>query len=537
MLLLILFSVTASLVSASQNESLKANLSAVVAAADTTIFETDFEDYDIGTIPPGFYVQYSGQGYQYQVITTDAARSGSKSIQAWGSPGWGANIYYPVEKPEKGRIGFEVWVKANPKEEGWAQFVSTTGSYWGWGWAGVGFDSEGNINAPATAPNVYKNPQPDADNWYNVRSEVDVETGACWAWIDDELVVNGVTPADAGRDTPDAYQTIDVMGIGDSSWYESPSTPTYFDDFRLYFVPPPPPIVAEANGPYEGTEGTSIVFDASGSYGPSGSTLDYRWDFNGDGSYEADWSNNPTASYTYGDDWQGDVKLEVRDAANIDAIVSDTASVEVNNADPTAKVDSVNQPGKYFILPYDTLTFEGSFADAGWLDTHTADWDFGDGSVDLAVIDEENEEPDATGAATIEHGYIAPGAYEVTLEVADDDNGIGTAMAAVIVVPIQDVLASINNYIKGLPSSAFDKQADQRKNTLSNKINAIGKAIDGGNYKDAIDKLQNDVRAKADGSVDGKPNNDWITDQTAQKAICEMVDDLVANLEILENRE
>ncbi len=234
-LLLLLFSVTSSVVSAMPDDSSKNNLSAKAKSTATTIFETDFENSGVGTTPPEFYIKYNGRGDQYQVVTSDAAHSGIKSIQAWGQPNWGANIYYPIANmPEKGRIGFEVWVKANPKDEGWAQFVSTTGSTWGWGWGGVSFDSEGYINAPATAPSIFRILQSAGDKWCKVRSEMDVETGACWVWIDDNLVVNGVTPAEVGRDSPDAFKTIDVVGIGDSSWYENPSTPTYFDDFRFY---------------------------------------------------------------------------------------------------------------------------------------------------------------------------------------------------------------------------------------------------------------------------------------------------------------
>jgi hypothetical protein len=66
---------------------------------------------------------------------------------------------------------------------------------------------------------------------------MDVETGATWIWLDDELVADGITPANAGRENPDAYKGIRGVIFGDCSWYESPSTPTYFDDFRFYTKP------------------------------------------------------------------------------------------------------------------------------------------------------------------------------------------------------------------------------------------------------------------------------------------------------------
>ena len=42
-----------------------------------------------------------------------------------------------------------------------------------------------------------------------------------------------------------------------------------------------------------------------------------------------------------------------------------------------------------------------------------------------------------------------------------------------------------------------------------------------------------DIRSKCDGSVDGNPKNDWITDPATQAELCEMIDQMVAYLETL----
>ena len=68
---------------------------------------------------------------------------------------------------------------------------------------------------------------------------------------------------------------------------------------------------------------------------------------------------------------------------------------------------------------------------------------------------------------------------------------------------------------------------------MANKFAAIGEMLDAENYQGAINKLQNDIRAKADGYVDGNPKNDWITNPEAQQEICNMIDDLVAYLQSL----
>ena len=57
--------------------------------------------------------------------------------------------------------------------------------------------------------------------------------------------------------------------------------------------------------------------------------------------------------------------------------------------------------------------------------------------------------------------------------------------------------------------------------------------LDAGNYQGAIKKLQNDIRAKTDGDIDGNPKNDWITNPEAQQEICNMIDDLIAYLQTL----
>jgi hypothetical protein len=93
------------------------------------------------------------------------------------------------------------------------------------------------------------------------------------------------------------------------------------------------PPVADANGPYTADEGSPIIFDASGSYDPEGDPLEYRWDFNNDGIWETDWLAVPTFTYTYGDDFNGEVKVEVRD--QIGKTDDDTTTVNIYNVAPT----------------------------------------------------------------------------------------------------------------------------------------------------------------------------------------------------------
>ena len=280
-------------------------------------------------------------------------------------------------------------------------------------------------------------------------------------------------------------------------------------------------------------EGDSVTFDGSGSFDIDTNPTDeipylaYDWDF-ADGSG----GTGVNQTHAYGDNGVYTVTLTVTDDDG--AQDSDTMVVTVNNVAPSVSIDSVDQPNPHFILPHHKLTFTGSFTDPGWLDNHTDIWDFGDSTTAPGTLTEENEPPDATGTSTVKHAYSEPGTYTVTLTITDDDNGVGTSEPwTVTVLGAGQAVGVLDDYIQSLPDSAFKKPAKQRKNALHNKLMEVVQLIAAGEYQEAIDKLQHDIRAKADGSVDGNPKNDWITDPAAQQEICAMIDDIIAYLQTL----
>ncbi len=80
---------------------------------------------------------------------------------------------------------------------------------------------------------------------------------------------------------------------------------------------PQPPFASFTINPEEGLVGTEFTFNASGSYNSSGdcSSLQYKWDWEGDGNWDTEYSDDKTEKHTFSD--AGDYKptLEIKDCS------------------------------------------------------------------------------------------------------------------------------------------------------------------------------------------------------------------------------
>ncbi len=300
---------------------------------------------------------------------------------------------------------------------------------------------------------------------------------------------------------------------------------TIVDDTLTVTVNNVPP-VAEAGPDQNVDEGDTVSFSGSATDVGTCDTLSYSWDF-GDGSSAV---VGQTSTHEYCDNGIYTVTLTVTDDDGDSG--TDTLTVTVNNVAPTVTKGAMDQPNPEFILPLQTLSFEGTFSDPGWCDTHTALWSFGDGQTSVGTLTEENLKPDATGMVTATHAYSAPGDYSVTVTVTDKDGGATTSGSWEIhVADVAEAKHILAAYIQGLPASAFKGKADQRKAAFANMFDALDDMIDNEEWNGFITSLQSNIREKADGHVDGKPNDDWITDKVAQEHICMKIDDIVAYVE------
>jgi PKD repeat protein len=189
------------------------------------------------------------------------------------------------------------------------------------------------------------------------------------------------------------------------------------------------PPVANANGPYAGTEGNPVQFSSDGSADTDGVIVSYAWDF-GDGATSTD--ANPM--YTYVAAGSYTVTLMVTDDAADSGTEVTSATIEalVVNAPPVADAN-----GPYSGFVGEAIVFDGN----GSSDTDGTivrfDWDFGDGATAL----------DAGPGPS--HSYSAAGTYTVTLTVTDDSGASGSITVAANIneqVSETDGETQYNNY-------------------------------------------------------------------------------------------
>ncbi|AFC99078.1 hypothetical protein Mtc_0307 [Methanocella conradii HZ254] len=89
----------------------------------------------------------------------------------------------------------------------------------------------------------------------------------------------------------------------------------------------------------------------------------------------------------------------------------------------------------------------------------------------------------------------------------------------------------LHDMVDSIPDKGFDKNAEQRRNALHNKIDAVEKTLSENDSNGATNKLQNDIKDKLEKwLVDYEPDNP--TQPTKAEALS-LVDEITNRLSIL----
>jgi len=168
-------------------------------------------------------------------------------------------------------------------------------------------------------------------------------------------------------------------------------------------------------GEYDGCEGSVLdrIKDST-AFDPDGDTLTYSWSLDS-GAEEAGCTfDDPSLlnpELTCLDDGEFTATLTVDDGQN--PSVTDDAPVTVCNLAPTCGSISADPD----LVPVNTaITFSAGFSDPGVLDTHTAAWDWGDGTSSAGTVTQGA----GSGSVKDEHSYSTLGVYTSRLTVTDD---------------------------------------------------------------------------------------------------------------------
>jgi PKD repeat protein len=248
----------------------------------------------------------------------------------------------------------------------------------------------------------------------HARFEISLDGGTTWA---------SLTPMETSFNEDHIYN-YEVMSPDEpvSFGFRIPDSPLVdnYGQLKITVARANQPPVAKPGGPYYGYEGAPVSFDGSLSSDPDGDVLVFAWDF-GDGNTST--LANPV--HTYADNGEYAVCLTVTDPFG--AAVTGCTIAYISNVAPTVAPIHVDAT---MVKVGKTIHANADFTDPGILDTHTAVWDWGDGSVSSGAVTEVSGSGNVTGS----HAYAHPGEYKITLTVTDKDGDSGMAIFQSVVV-------------------------------------------------------------------------------------------------------
>jgi len=177
------------------------------------------------------------------------------------------------------------------------------------------------------------------------------------------------------------------------------------------------------------------TFSETGSFADSSASASYSATVSyGDGSapQPLTLTANKTfaLSHAYGKGGTYTVTVTVNDGHN--GVGTGTFVVMVRNVPPSVGAIS----GTAQVVPGQTVALTASFSDPGFLETHTATFNWGDSTTSAGTVTESN----GSGSVAGSHVYATTGTYTVTLTVTDSEGSSSTPVTFKETVTQSDIL-------------------------------------------------------------------------------------------------
>ncbi len=176
--------------------------------------------------------------------------------------------------------------------------------------------------------------------------------------------------------------------------------------------------VANAGGPYTGSEGAAVYLSAAQSTDPENNIVSYQWDLDEDGLFDD--AIGKTAKFKAVDNGTYTVQVRVTDASGLSS--TDDATVTIKNVPPTITSLKSNR----MVRAESKVNIIATFKDPGSLDTFTAAWKWGDGTTSTGAVSSKT----VTGS----HIYTKPGVYLISLMITDKDGGVAKTSYWIVVL-------------------------------------------------------------------------------------------------------
>jgi hypothetical protein len=224
-------------------------------------------------------------------------------------------------------------------------------------------------------------------------------------------------------------------------------------------------------------------------------------------------SGTVSGAHTYVDNGLYTVTVEVCDDDG--GCGADSLVVTVLNVPPT--VSSIAAPSEKLVGA--EITASASFTDPSIVDTHTAVWDWGDGTIEPGTLTQ------GAGFGSVEdtHTYMACQVFTIVLTVTDDDGGVGVSDPHnITVLSPKDGVSRLMDMVRAL---GLDHGIE---NSLLAKLGNALDAMERGNYHAAENMLNafiNEVQAQSGKKINASDADvliQWALDiiHASQSGLC-----------------